>query len=111
MRCDRVGCPVPAVCSLGIEIYPPHHVMAHFNRTSPLSRMIVGIVVCNLHAEQAIDEGAFALIGEDQTKSFGGLISRSTNVEVDHAGYKVVRIAFDDEDYLMLQRQRSASNN
>jgi hypothetical protein len=111
VRCLRfiapgVPCPTPADGVIGIELYPFASLMQLRGLTNPLTRMILNMPVCEQHrAEFVIDDvlnpEALAVIVRE--------LEHRTSVSVDPKATKISRVAFDDPDYLMLERQRHAA--
>jgi hypothetical protein len=106
-RCSRTDCDAAAVSVLGIACYPPEAVMRAHQSTKPLTRIILGLHVCDRHLKEAQECGPANLISARDLELFTGLIERSTGVAVDRTATVVVRVDFTDPDYQTLCRVRA----
>jgi hypothetical protein len=108
VRCLRflapgVPCPTPADGVIGIELYPFASLMQLRGLTTPLTRMILNMPVCQQHREEFVVDD---VLTPEALAAIIRQIEHESHVMVDPKGAKITRVAFDDRDYLMLERAR-----
>jgi hypothetical protein len=99
--CARTHCGKPATCAVGIALYPPRSVMKFYRTGQWLTRMILGMTVCDEH----FPTNPFELLPRDRLAPIAKVCEQSSGTAVDIEGTKAVKVALDDPDYLMLLRQ------
>lgn len=100
--CEAKGCTAAADGVVGVAIYPTQALMAYYKTDTPLTRMILGLATCETHrAELDINE----LFPAEFMDNMVRCCELSTGVTVDRNGMKLVRVGFDDPDYLLLLKQ------
>ncbi len=102
--CDRLGCPAQAVGVVGIQFFPTKALMDYYHLDKPITRVIFGLKSCQAHLEE-LNPKDFMAAGFDDIVA---IIEKANNITVDRDGCKVVRVPFDDPEYLVL-RKASAS--
>ena len=104
--CARAGCTAAATCAVGIAIYPHRSLLTFYRTTQWLTRMILGLELCDVHFEEVRAEGAFALMPRTHLEPIAALCARSSRVAVDVEASAIVPVRLDDPDYLVLLDQR-----
>lgn len=102
----RTDCTAPAIASLGLELYPHKALMALYKSDSYLTRLVIGLFVCEAHFTEARDAGPFELLPRDKLMPLARVAGSKSGIAVDLEATKVCAIALDDHDLLMLDRAR-----
>lgn len=103
MDCQKIGCEQQATTAVAVEFYPPKAVMKFYRTNKYLSRMIVGIEVCDTcFSAMTLAE----LFPDGRLADLAKPVERGTGTAVDLAATKLVRIAFTDPEYLRLVAMR-----
>lgn len=104
--CNRKGCGQPADGVLALELYPHRSVMKHYRCTNPLTRIIIGLVLCNAHKDEAIADGAPAFIPADALEGMIQTCEEASGTAIDRAGHRTVLLPLDHIDVLKLAKIR-----
>lgn len=97
--CEAKDCTDEADGVVGLLVYLPKALMEYYHTDKPLTRMIMGLVSCPRHrAELKVDE----MFPGDFMDNFVRCCELSSGTTVDRKSMKIVRVAFDDPEYLML---------
>ena len=105
-KCMRNDCEAEAKGGVGIEIYPPAAVMNFYATNEPLSRLTLSLEVCDEHLAEIKPEAMFP---EGHLEAIAQAVERGSGTAVDRNGCKVVRVAYDEPDWLTLKRNQAAS--
>lgn len=102
--CKRDDCVAPAVCVFGITLYPPAAVMKFYKTDRPLTRLILGLEVCQAHFDEV--KSPFDLMPRDKLLPLARVCEQSSSTAVDLEASKLVAVSLDDPEYLLLLKQR-----
>ena len=105
-KCMRTGCEAPAASAIAIEFYPPKALMEHFHTTRYLTRIVLGLEVCEEHGKGL---EAVELIGREQLERFAKLVTANCGTAIDIEASRVVPIGFTDPEYLALLHGRKGA--
>lgn len=109
MNCAREGCTSAATCAIAFAIYPPKAVMEFHKTDQYLTRMILGLKVCDEHFADLERDGPFKMMPREQVEAIAVFCGRSAKVAVDVDATRILRVALDDPELAVLERQRKPS--
>lgn len=101
--CCREGCPALSVAAIAIALFPPASVMRYYRSENPLTRLLLSMPLCEVHLQDAIDCGPWVLMPRETVKKFARIAESSSGTVVDLDGTRVVRVEFNDQEYIDLQ--------
>jgi hypothetical protein len=104
--CSHTGCAVPPVCAPALAIFPPRAVMEFHKTDQFLNRLIFGLRLCDEHARELEAAGPFALMKREDVEAIARMCGRAARVAVDVDGTKIIRVALDDPELLIMDKLR-----
>ena len=100
--CANEGCTHPAEVVLGVELYPPAAVMAFYNASHPITRMLMNLKVCRTCVSSLSYKH---LMTPEQFLPLCKLIEQQSGTAVDVEATKIVPVELNDPDYLLMLAQ------
>jgi len=101
-KCAKEGCERAAQCVPGVLIFPHKAVMEHYKTDTPLTRMIMNLMVCR----ECIAALTFKdLMTPDQFMPVVQMIEQCSGTKVDIEATKIVAVEFDDPEYVNMKAQ------
>lgn len=107
--CNATGCSNEATSAVGLELRPTTTYMRFTKLDGPLMRLVFGLKVCSACLLKLKVED---LASDKQLlHNMCHTATMTTGIKCDPANTKVVAIAFDDPDYLVLLKQSESIND
>lgn len=108
VKCARDNCAAEATNpALGIVFWPSLNRIGRIvrylrpSKIGQVTRIIVGLPLCDLHFEEVKAMGAASFLGEKEFGKFHELIERNANIAIDRQT-TIVQVSADDPDYKRL---------
>jgi hypothetical protein len=95
-RCDRLDCKSEAIGVMGADIFPPKAVMDYYKTDRCITRMLVGVNVCQAHFDTLTLSEVFT---EESLETMLEFVQTQTGTAVDKDATKLVLIPYTDKLY------------
>lgn len=107
-RCDKIDCGAHATSVIGIQIFPSKSLMSHYQTDKPLTRLLLGLHVCDVHFKEIERDGVNNLMPAENLNPIIDMCERSSGTVVDKTATKLVQVPLTDPEYMMMKRAREA---